>query len=294
MPSEAETTAAEPAASPSTAIDDGFAAELGGTENGELDAPEGATASAPQQQKFDPATVDWYRTPAEQIPEAYRPYQKQLKSALAEQTRASQRAAELERQVAELRQGAANQQEERLTRAVEKLVPQQDPYQDLRSKLDPDDVGAIDVVREIVRREAANQQSQGDPALQQQVVQLSQAMNAMVQYIQQQELRSQADDLKAAIATHGQEYLESIAPNLRALIQTVNPATGKAFTVSEAADLFRGVPAAKASAARALDRDVRTTAKRQAASTSGVTAGQDSPKTKDELLDALAGLGFKR
>lgn len=274
-------------ASTSTPKDDGFARDFGG---GEVAAVQREPVVA--KPEFNPKTVDWYRTPPEQIPEEFRPYQAQLKGQLAEQTRANQRAAELERQIQQMQQQMQQQGEGRLAQAIEKLTPQEDPYADLKSRLDPEEQGAIDVVREILKRELGQSLPDLNP-VQQRMQVLEQAVVMMAQHFQAQQQQGQVSDLQAAYEKHG-AALETVAPNIRALIGTQKPGTSRNWTVQEAADLFLGAQAGGIETARQVDREERGRAKRGAQGSVGATVGSPQGSMTDaELMSQLADIGFK-
>lgn len=287
----AERTAAPQTAEPASAAepqDDRFAAGFGGEDESAAARPE----PTPAKPAFDPKTADWYRTKESDVPDDWKPYQRQLKSQLAEQTRANQEASELRKEIAALRQQVSTRDDSQLATAIEKLAPAQDPYADLKQRLDPEEQGAIDVVREILKREMAGQVPDLNP-VQQEVQQLKAALIQMAHYMQSQQQSGQVDELRAAYEKHG-ESLQDVAPNIRALIQTPKPGTNRNWTVLEAADLLLGAAATSVEDARQVDKAERNRAKREAAGSSGISAGKgNGPLTDADLKAQLAELGFR-
>jgi len=299
--SPATLSSGAPPAAATTDTDDGFAADFGG----EPDSRPARKPSAPSgngqpasQKSFDPAKVDWYRAKPDELPAEWRPYQQHLKAQQAEQTRASQRAADLERQMAQMRQQLdAQAQTGRIAETLEKLQPKDDPYADLKARLDPEEHGAIDVVREILKRELGSAIPSLDP-ITQRLQLVEQYVVQLAQRAQQQAMAGQVSDLQAAVQKHGQAALEGVAPTIAALVRSPNPKTGRPFTVQEAADLLLGAPpASNVAAARETDQAVRAAAKRSVSggpNGSPVSGQSSGPLSDSELLGALAELGFSK
>lgn len=299
--SPATLSSGAPQAAASTDTDDGFAADFGGEPDGPArkpSTPSGNGQPAAQKSFDDPAKVDWYRAKPDELPAEWRPYQQHLKAQQAEQTRASQRAADLERQMAQMRQQLdAQAQTGRIAETLEKLQPKDDPYADLKARLDPEEHGAIDVVREILKRELGSAIPSLDP-ITQRLQMVEQYVVQLAQRAQQQAMAGQVSDLQAAVQKHGQAALEGVAPTIAALVRSPNPKTGRPFTVQEAADLLLGAPAAAGMAsARETDQAVRAAAKRSVAggpNGSPVSGPSSGPLSDSELLGALAELGFSK
>jgi len=280
---------AEPASASKAPADDGFAADLAGES---LDTP----AAAPSEPvkpapSFDVHTVDWYRTKPEDLPEAYRPVQRLVKDHLAQRTRAEQEAATLRRHM-EAQQQQQVPAQQQMVQALERLAPTPDKFKDLRERLAPEEASAIDVVREILRREMEDSLPKMEP-LQQELGTLKQAVLMMATQLQQQQLSSQAADLQGVVSKYGAEQVQASAQTLRGLLGVLNAVTGKAYTLPEAADLILGQSSQARAHAQERDAAVRGAAQRSVAGTPSVPAGSATPLTNDQVLAGLRELGFK-
>ena len=285
MPEESAPNLSQvPAPAPAPAeSDDGFAADLLGPPlQGEAAArPEPATAPA-----FDPDTVDWYRAQPKDLPPWAQKVQRNLKDNLSERSRLEQ---ELRRPPAPIAPAAPEVNAD-LVRAIEKLAPAQDRYADLRSKLPPEEVGAIDVVLEIMRRELAESGPKVEP-VQQEVATLKQAVAYVLRQMQQSQVSTQVGELQAAVGKYGEDALRAAAPTLRGLMNVPNPHTGRLFTLGEAAGWVLG--RGQQEQAQERDAQARATAKRSVASVPSAPVNGQGPLSNDQVIAEMRALGFK-
>ena len=271
---------------PSQTDDSAFelGADIAGS--GEQDA---SPTSSGSHSEFDPDSVDLLRADPDKLPPEYRRVQKLAKQFQADYTRKSQEIAELRRQL-ETRPQQNNGNTE-LAKAIERLAPKEDKYSDLRSRIPEEDQQAIDIVREIVKRETAEQQL--PPQYVNELAQVKQTLTAIAQYVQQQRVAQASSQLQEAVQRFGEDNLQRIAPTLSALVRAPNPATGRPYTVSEAAELLLGKTQARAEQMRETDRTERVRAKRAASGATGVKAEGKSELTDNEVLAALREAGFQ-
>lgn len=273
-------------AAPSRTDDSGFDLGADIEESGEQDA---SPASTDSHSEFDPNSVDLLRTDPSKLPPEYRRAQQLAKQFQADYTRKSQELAEMRRQIQEQSQRPNGNTE--LAKAIERLAPKEDKYEDLRARIPAEDQQAIDIVREIVKRETAEQQLPSQ--YMDELAQVKQTLTAIAQYVQQQRVTQAAAQLQEAVGRFGEENLQRIAQPLSALVRSPNPATGRPYTVSEAAELLLGKTQAKAEQMRETDRVERVRAKRAASGATGVKAEGKSELTDSEVLAALREAGFE-
>ena len=136
------------------------------------------TAGAPDR----PASID-IDADLESIPEALRPMARQLKGSY---TQKSQEVAAQRRQNETLQQrlqmATLQNQQNDLSARVDATSPEEDPFAAVRARLGPDEQGALDIMREVVKTDVGQRvETQG-----QQVEQLTNAVRQLAVHIVQQ------------------------------------------------------------------------------------------------------------
>mgnify|MGYP003630671044 FL=1 len=224
----------------------------------------------------------------ESIPEALRPMARDLKGdhtqktqALANQRRENE-ALYQRLQVAELQN-----QQNGLSARVDAASPEADPFAEVRSRLGPDEQGALDIMREVVKTDVGQRvENQG-----QQVEQLTNAVRQLAMHVVGQVTSAQ----NTAAQDARQQYpdIDTYQAQINALTAVANPATSKTYTPTEAYELLTGIAGQKSAQLQAGQKKVRRTAASNASSSPSVSADSGSGALSEtELAQKLAALGL--
>ena len=242
------------------------------------------TAGAPDR----PASID-IDADLESIPEALRPMARQLKGSY---TQKSQEVATQRRQNETLQQrlqlATLQNQQNDLSARVDASSPEEDPFAAVRARLGPDEQGALDIMREVVKTDVGQRvETQG-----QQVEQLTNAVRQLAVHIVQQS--TQAQNTAAQDARRRYPNIDQYQAQVNALTAVPNPATRKNYTPAEAYELLTGISGQKSAQLQAGQRKVRRNAAGNASSTPSVAADNGSGALSEtELASKLAALGLK-
>lgn len=247
-------------------------------------AERATTAGAPDR----PASID-IDADLESIPEALRPMARQLKGSY---TQKSQEVATQRRQNETLQQrlqlATLQNQQNDLSARVDASSPEEDPFAAVRARLGPDEQGALDIMREVVKTDVGQRvETQG-----QQVEQLTNAVRQLAVHIVQQS--TQAQNTAAQDARRQYPNIDQYQAQVNALTAVPNPATRKNYTPAEAYELLTGISGQKSAQLQAGQRKVRRNAAGNASSTPSVAADNGSGALSEtELASKLAALGLK-
>jgi len=242
------------------------------------------TAGAPDR----PASID-IDADLESIPEALRPMARQLKGSY---TQKSQEVAAQRRQNETLQQrlqmATLQNQQNDLSARVDATSPEEDPFAAVRARLGPDEQGALDIMREVVKTDVGQRvETQG-----QQVEQLTNAVRQLAVHIVQQS--TQAQNTAAQDARRQYPDIDQYQAQVNALTAVPNPATRKNYTPAEAYELLTGISGQKSAQLQAGQKRVRRNAAGNASSTPSVAADNGSGALSEtELASKLAALGLK-
>ena len=219
------------------------------------------------------------------------------------------RQAASDRQLSELQNQvrAAQQQQETANQvgtAVKEAIhgpESQDPYYDLKENIrraegyTPGDETSIDVMDQIVQRKYGEQMQQMQQ-FQQNAANVMRQLAGAVAQSAAVPLDAEVSQLRQA---HGSEFVaQFFGANkgaIHALMKQANPATGKAFSVTEAFELLSGRKGQQQAAAQARDRNARNDAKRTIAGAGVMTDNSDgAPLSESDLLAQVEALpGFQ-
>ncbi len=242
------------------------------------------TAGAPDR----PASID-IDADLESIPEALRPMARQLKGSY---TQKSQEVAAQRRQNETLQQrlqmATLQNQQNDLSARVDATSPEEDPFAAVRARLGPDEQGALDIMREVVKTDVGQRvETQG-----QQVEQLTNAVRQLAVHIVQQS--TQAQNTAAQDARRQYPDIDQYQAQVNALTAVPNPATRKNYTPAEAYELLTGISGQKSAQLQAGQKRVRRNAAGNASSTPSVAADNGSGALSEaELASKLEALGLK-
>jgi hypothetical protein len=242
------------------------------------------TAGAPDR----PASID-IDADLESIPEALRPMARQLKGSY---TQKSQEVATQRRQNETLQQrlqmATLQNQQNDLSARVDATSPEEDPFAAVRARLGPDEQGALDIMREVVKTDVGQRvETQG-----QQVEQLTNAVRQLAVHIVQQS--TQAQNTAAQDARRQYPNIDQYQAQVNALTAVPNPATRKNYTPAEAYELLTGISGQKSAQLQAGQKRVRRNAAGNASSTPSVAADNGSGALSEaELASKLEALGLK-
>jgi hypothetical protein len=180
-----------------------------------------------------------------------------------------------------------NQQND-LSARVDASSPEEDPFAAVRARLGPDEQGALDIMREVVKTDVGQRvETQG-----QQVEQLTNAVRQLAVHIVQQS--TQAQNTAAQDARRQYPNIDQYQAQVNALTAVPNPATRKNYTPAEAYELLTGISGQKSAQLQAGQRKVRRNAAGNASSTPSVAADNGSGALSEtELASKLAALGLK-
>ena len=292
-----QTDSTEEEGATESTIDDGVI-DLGADLEGDIEAPtidpiEESDSSPEARAPATDATKDALRTPStqeevESLPEQMRPMARRL---LADHTQKTQAAAQLTRDVASLSQQnrlqALAQQQGARGDAVNGDA-EADPFAAVRARLAPEEQGALDIMREVVRADVGQTlTTQG-----QQVEQLTNAVRQLAVHIVGQATNSRNSEATAAREQYPD--IDQYQPQINALTPVTNPATQKNYTVTEAYELLTGISGQKSASLRATEGNVRRTAATKTSSIPSVAADSDSGALSEAALaQKLAALGLK-
>ena len=242
------------------------------------------TAGAPDR----PASID-IDADLESIPEALRPMARQLKGSYTQKSQevATQRR-ENEGLQQRLQMATLQNQQNDLSARVDATSPEEDPFAGVRARLGPEEQGALDIMREVVKTDVGQRvETQG-----QQVEQLTNAVRQLAVHIVQQS--AQAQNTAAQDARRQYPDIDQYQAQVSALTAVPNPATRKNYTPAEAYELLTGIAGQKSAQLQAGQKRVRRNAAGNASSTPSVAADNGSGALSEtELASKLAALGLK-
>lgn len=245
------------------------------------------SGDASQDNDFDLSSVDFQRVDVNTVPEQYRGLISNV-----QQSFNSQRS-DLDRQVSTLtqelqtvRDSQANSLAANTAAQTIAQLSQVDKFADLT----PEQKGALDTVREVVREE--NSQFQGVP---ERLAQVTQALAQIQQADRNRNtnvLLDQANDAKSRYGNDVDVYGNVIL----AMIRETNPMTNRLYTITEAYESASGRMGQTVDQINAANTAFRNDSKNQLAptqSTSAPSMGNDTGSlTETELRTGLANLGF--
>lgn len=282
-------------------VDQDPASDTDNTQTADLPDDQGDDGS----ETIDPSSLDanmLLRADPRTLPPEWQRAQSFMRS---KQGEADRRVAELESQMAALRNQPGNGQADiagAVGKAVRSAIDGTDPedqFADLKAQIranpnyNPGDENSVDMVGEIVNR-AIGDKLTAQENFQAQVTQAISGIVKMLQGQQGASLQSEADTLRQ---TYGTEQVDGFyrdnAASINNQMKVINPKTRQPFTLTEAFELLSGLSAQKATAAKAKDRNARNTAKKRV-SGSPSPSGNDNgaPLSDDDLLAQVEGLGF--
>jgi hypothetical protein len=225
----------------------------------------------------------------ESIPEALRPMARQLKGSYTQKSQevATQRR-ENEGLQQRLQMATLQNQQNDLSARVDATSPEEDPFAGVRARLGPEEQGALDIMREVVKTDVGQRvETQG-----QQVEQLTNAVRQLAVHIVQQS--AQAQNTAAQDARRQYPDIDQYQAQVSALTAVPNPATRKNYTPAEAYELLTGIAGQKSAQLQAGQKRVRRNAAGNASSTPSVAADNGSGALSEtELASKLAALGLK-
>lgn len=277
--------ASAPSAEPAGESSFDFGGDLTGDTSSEAESvPQGSSST------FDAKSVtNWAAQDKSEVPEQYHTVIDAAKSQQADYTRKTQDLADQRRQFEQ-----QMQQQNQLIQSLQQQANQprqqetEDPYQDLRDRLGPDESSAIDVVRQIFKTESKNIEDRLAK-----IDQLEQGYSSLLQQQNAGRLRSAAEQLQQARDKYG-DRLDQYASGIKGLIASNNPETNANYTITEAFELLSGEKANQAAQMRQTDQNVRRASKKQASSGASVTvANEGAPLSDAELVAELRNLGFE-
>ena len=220
-------------------------------------------------------------TDLQSIPEALRPLAQQLK---ADYTRKTQGVANQGREL----EARVRQSEDRLTERVDRLAqPNDDPFESVRSRLQPEEAGALDIMREVVQMETGS-------TVEQQGQQISLLTNAVKQ-LATHLIASGVREQNSAATQAREKYpdIDQYTAQVNALSAVPNPATGRNYSPTEAYELVRGIAQQRSTELAEGSRTTRAAAARSTTPTSPVAAESDSGVLSDaELATRLQQIGL--
>jgi len=225
----------------------------------------------------------------ESLPEQLRPMARRL---VADHTQKTQAAAQKMRENEELQQrlqmATLQNQQNDLSARVDAASPEEDPFAGVRARLGPEEQGALDIMREVVKTDVGQRvETQG-----QQVEQLTNAVRQLAVHIVQQS--AQAQNTAAQDARRQYPDIDQYQAQVSALTAVPNPATRKNYTPAEAYELLTGISGQKSAQLQAGQKRVRRNAAGNASSTPSVAADNGSGALSEtELASKLAALGLK-
>ena len=247
-------------------------------------ADRATTADAPDR----PASIN-IDADLESIPEQLRPLARQLKG---DYTQKSQALAQQQREVEALYQqqriAAVEQQQQGLSARVDAASPEADPFAAVRARLAPEEQGALDTMREVIKADVGQTlTTQG-----QQVEQLTNAVRQLAVHVVQQ--ATQAQNATAVAAREQYPDIDTYQAQINALTAVPNPATSKNYTPAEAYELVTGIAGQKSAQFQNGQKQVRRNAASNASSSPSVAAESDSGALSEAaLVQKLEALGLK-
>lgn len=278
------------ASAPSAAPAEESSFDFGGDLTGDTSPKAESSPQGPSTTFNAKSVTNWAAQDKSKVPEQYHAVIDAAKNQQADYTRKTQDLADQRRSFEQ-----QMQQQNQMIQALQSQInqsrsqqPQEDPYQDLRNRLGPDESSAIDVVRQIFKTESKSIEDRLSK-----LDQLEQGYSNLIQQQQYSKLQSAADQLKQARDQYG-DRLDQYASGIKGLIGANNPETGANYTISEAFELLSGEKANQAAQLRQADQNVRRASKRQASSGTSVTvANEGAPLSDAELVAELRNLGFE-
>ena len=237
------------------------------------------------------------------LPEEWKSAQAWMRS---RQAASDRQVSELQNQIRAVQ--AASQQNNNTAQQVGSAVKEaihgpesNDPYHDLKQNIrsadgyTPGDEASIDVMDQIVGRKFGEQMEQ----LQAFQKNAATAMQQMYAMMAQQQAGTLDTEVQALRQSHGSGFVDEFyganKDAIHALMKQRNPASGKAFSVTEAFGLLSGRENQSQTAAQARDRNARNDAKRTIAGAGVVTDNSDgAPLSDSDLMAQVEALpGFQ-
>jgi hypothetical protein len=238
--------------------------------------------------EFDPNNVDWLRVDADALPDNYKPVANLAKQFQSSYTQAQQQARD--------EQNRASQERQQYLSALQQLQAQSQPQQQqqtpaeqLGQYLDEDEKRGLEVVQTLFQQQSAPMLEQIE-SLKSQLAQANQGTQAFTQYLQNQQTQSRLNQVAETRDAYGEEVNNLNDRQMLAMRALVDQGT----TVKEAFESVTGKAQQQIEAARAQDREVRSSAK-NAVSSNGARAATSGAtiETEAELLAAAQALGFE-
>jgi len=281
---------------PTASAEDQDLFEIGGDLLGE-DSSEDVSDASPETSgtpEFDPDNVDWLRVDPTTLPDQYKPLSGMAKTMQATFTRNNQelktRQDQLQRQEQQVRDYVSRTQQQQQNQ------PQnaQDEYADLKERLrasgDEDAAQGIDVVRDIIKREAGGRLEE----MTTKYSQLENYVKVLAAHLVSQNTQSANSQWGKLAEQHGQDTVQNYRPAAEALMRTTNPATGKAYDADTAIRTVAGLLQQQADNLRETDTSIRTKARARVKPSPQVQTGSGRGDLSDtELRNELQALGFE-
>ena len=275
--------AVETDASETAPADDGFSfgTDMAGPDESESAVPaeEGATSTAPDPSNFDPASIeDWRRVDPNEVPEQYRHLAK-----MASQLEAGHRKRDEDLREQQKR---TEQRENQLlgilsTQAEGNKPPAEDPYAGLTEA----HRGAVDAVREVLNIEVGNRLEQAE----QRNSQLEQAILKIAQHQMSQRAAGINNEAVAVRQEFGDD-IDRFSDAIRQDIATVNPLTGKNYTIRDSYLMRSNKIADETIKARQQDLEARQNASADTNLSGAVDTSEETPISDNELLSLVGKL----
>ena len=231
--------------------------------------------------EFDPDAFDWLRGDLANVPQEHRWRANFARTLRGESTRATQALREQEKQYKDL----VTQMTDRL--GAPQDASQQDPYADLRGQLGPEQAQALEVVREVIKREVGARLD----ALDEKSTTYEQALQMFSAQTSRQQVEAISQQVMEARQAYGAD-LDSYADQITALVKVANPATQRPYTVKQAYELVSGKAAQIAAEMDGQETEVRQKAARATRRAPVADAASDDGGeiTDEELLTKVSGL----
>ena len=278
-----------PSAAP---VDESMSSELGTdlAEDTQDEATESKNGHSDGQAvaEFDPSNVDWLRVDANSLPENYKPVANLAKQFQSSYTQAQQQARD--------EQNRATQERQQYLTALQELQAQNQPQQQQQSPadqlgqyLDDDERRGLEVVQTLFKQQSAPMLEEIE-TLKGQLAQAAQGTQAFTKYLQNQQTQArigQVAELREAYGAEVNDLTDRQMSAMRALVD-------QGDTVKSAYESVTGRAQQQIEAARAQDRDVRSSAKNAVSSKSARAATSGATiETEAELIAAAQALGFE-
>ena len=231
--------------------------------------------------RADPATL----TPREKAA------QTQLRQRQGEMTRAQQqsqtRAEQLQTQLNNLQQ-----QYNALAAGQQQGADATDPIEQLKSSVDEDTAKGLDVVDEVINHRVGGRVD----TLEKSNAELTQTVKQLAAMVLKGQVSAGQKELQGAIDAYSKEELQKFAVPIKALRTSVNPVTGKNYSIGEAYEILSGKAASTAANMAAAEQKVTTTTRKRTEQPPAVEAGEDSTESlsANEAIAKLKSLpGFE-